>query len=966
MIIKRFLRPKWKHANPEIRKQSIAKLDSKHKDYTSILKLLAQDPSPEVAHLAISKILDLQTLHEQLSQDTNSPRQQALINQIVDIFCDKDSSLSNETEKLAFIQNCQHRELLICLATKVEQQTIQLAVVGKVDTEEDLEAIAIQCNSSSIRLVAAEKIHQYENLLRLSKQVRGRDKAVYRLIKDRLALENEKRVKQAENNQFRDDLLNTIENLAKKTYFPQYSQKFSLIQHQWNELGEQYRSTEFDKKFQQASHLCQAFVDEKKAEQQKQQETLTASNEFTKICQRLESHFTELNGNIQDEQADLLSSNTLIETQQALWQTANALVTPPSDLLQRYKNIMTRHEHIARACQQYQQTREQLETLLSHEKESLQLEAIKALLGDINWPQDFLKPSLLDQATNALETEKKHLIEHKRESQLELKTIQTKLQKLSTAIDAGSLKTANRLHKEIHQAEIRGTLSQNKNTQQQFKQLGGQLKELNDWQGFSSSNKKTELCEKMEALIDHPCDPDDKAKQIKLLQESWQKSGSSSNQALWVRFKKASDIAYEPCKSYFAQHAEIRQNNLQERGNICQQLDTFIEKNDWQNANWQAAVEINRTAKQQWKHFSPVERSKGNLLQKQFNLLLGKLDELIQTEQRQNTEKKESIIRDAENLLSLSDEREAIEKAKQLQAKWKTIGITPRNRDDKLWKVFRQHCDALFERRDQARRSAQNQQTQQLNQAKSLCEQLENASKSLPEVLLETPGLASQIDKQLKSLKDLPKEQADSLRKRYQRAADVFAKHLASARNLLQQQQLQKVRNLADWLNASTEQTEQQWQALIEGIPPSWLEPFSRQHHANINSQAVKQVEDVETRGESEKAHQAKALLCIRMEILAGVDSPEEAKSERMAYQVDRLSREMKSSLDISLHPKEASPDKIETAIQIELEWLNLSLLDKSSSQEKRFELARTNLWSQNSGASVSNTSHQSELENSL
>ena len=968
MILKRFLKPKWQHSDPETRKQSLLKLNPDHKDSAHILEQLSLDPHPDVAHMAIDRIHDVQVLNKQLSVSESESTQQALIHRIVAMFCEDHSASFGEIEKLAFLGNCQQQMLLTNLACLAPHQPIQLAALSNISSEEELAAIAGQSNSPAVRLAAAKMVHRYDLLASLSKQVRGRDKVVYRLVKDRLTIENTKRAEQIQSIQLRDQLLDTVFELANKPYFPQYPQKFALLQQQWNEIDTQFRNEEVDTKFQQASQGCQALILEEKAKAQQLLQARAASNDFIKAHQALEHHLDQLKCLIPIEPIDLAANAALLEEQQTLWRAAGTLATPPATLLKKFNLVSNDYERTIKALQRYQTHLGQLNQLCVQNGEPQQASDLRGLLTEISWPQSTPKPNPLDRATNILNDKKKIQEENRLDVQTELNAIKTKLRSLSNAIEKGSLKAANQLHKEIHQAEKEGALDQSKSTHQQFIRLAGQLKELNGWQGFSSANKKTELCEKMEALISHPCDPDDKAKQIQLLQEQWKQSGPSNSQSLWVRFKSASDIAYEPCKEFFAQNAQTRQHNLRERELICQQLDQFIGGNDWGNANWPAAQEISRTAKQQWKSFSPVDRAKGNVVQKEFNGLLRKLEQLIQAEQTRNIEKKEAIVNEAENLFSLDNENEAIEKAKQLQSTWKTIGITPRKKDEKLWKLFRKHCDMIFERRDHLRRSAQDEQEGQLNQAVALCEQLENAAKAPAESLLEFPRLPAQIDKEFKALNILAKEKFASLRKRYLKAVETFSVQLALAKTSQQQKQLQRVRDLSIWLNngaqqsgnLTTEQLQQKWETLSEGIPDSWAAPFLKRF------QAILTKETTTTENEHQSTNKIKSLLCIRMEILAGLDSPEEAKAERMAYQVDRLSKEMKSTKDQSLQSQNFTPSTIDTAIEIELKWLEISRNNLPEALDQRFELARVHLWTEHCTGTTSSTTHQQELESSL
>jgi hypothetical protein len=90
----------------------------------------------------------------------------------------------------------------------------------------------------------------------------------------------------------------------------------------------------------------------------------------------------------------------------------------------------------------------------------------------------------------------------------------------------------------------------------------------------------------------------------------------------------------------------------------------------------------------------------------------------------------------------------------------------------------------------------------------------------------------------------------------------------------------------------------------------------------------------------SEEVLKHRETLCIRMEILAGIESPSEATQARLAYQVARLSSAMRGG-------DKKSVDKQVEAEEIERSWYLSSAAPASQTQqlEERFERAWQAFW---------------------
>lgn len=292
----------------------------------------------------------------------------------------------------------------------------------------------------------------------------------------------------------------------------------------------------------------------------------------------------------------------------------------------------------------------------------------------------------------------------------ELTRLEELISSLSVAIDEGSfnhaqglLTRARALHDALPAPAVRSA----------GKGLGKQaarLAELKDWQTFATSPKRESLVQSMAALAADPLEPRSQADRIKALRREWQALGPITQAAdgrLADRFNAEAEKAFEPCRAYFAQQAEQRKANLEERRRICDQLERYLEDTDWSDADMKAAERIMRAARDEWRRFHPVDRNPGKSVEARFERLQDRLHDLVKAEWERNLKAKEDIVAEAEALTAAELAiQEKVAAAKRLQRRWREVGITPRRPDQRLWRAFRAACDDVFSARDQSRDAA--------------------------------------------------------------------------------------------------------------------------------------------------------------------------------------------------------------------------------------------------------------------
>jgi len=335
----------------------------------------------------------------------------------------------------------------------------------------------------------------------------------------------------------------------------------------------------------------------------------------------------------------------------------------------------------------------------------------RRLLNQLRWPGWAARPEPLVSLSDRLDATARRLERWQAEVEGTLEQIGAQLAALETHIEAGELKEARSLAGEIRKAmkPLPARLARSFN--RTLGRAQAQLGELSDWQTFATSPKREALLGAMTELTDHPLAPRDQADRIKALRAEWNAlgpPGRAQDHRLMEQFNALAERAFEPCRAYFAEQAEVRTRNLEARRGICDSLASYLEGTDWQQADYKAAERIMRLARQEWHRFHPVDRNPGKAVETRFESLQQALHDHIKAEWDRNLATKRAIVAEAQALVeSDQDHRQKTEAAKALQRRWKVVGVTPRRPDQTLWRDFRAACDRIFEAREDAAKQAQ-------------------------------------------------------------------------------------------------------------------------------------------------------------------------------------------------------------------------------------------------------------------
>jgi hypothetical protein len=435
----------------------------------------------------------------------------------------------------------------------------------------------------------------------------------------------------------------------------------------------------------------------------------------------------------------------------------------------------------------------------------------------------------------------------------------------------------------------------------QLLQLDEKLNELKQWKDYAVAPKRLELIAEMQALIGSAEPPKALAERIKHLQQEWRTIGkgiASEAPEEWERFQQASQAAYQPCREHFEAQAKLRQQNLDKRKAVLERLVAFEATQNGDNPDWRLLASVLSDAPKEWRRYFPVDREAGRAVQEEFEGSMGRLQAKLDAWYERNVADKQSLIKRARHLLTQGDGREAIDAVKKLQGLWKETGPAPGAQSQSLWSEFREVCDSVYQKRQQA--FAEYNLGLEANKLKAtaLCEEAERVAALSGVPLLEGATKMPEWRGAFDALDEMPRTEARGLHNRFERAIDLCRARVA------EQHARDAERSFTNLFEAARSVDAYEW-AVLQGAESSDREALKQSAESFIAGvrqwpkEGLKAIRDSLARsGSSADAdlrsrERALRLLCVRGEIRSEISTPAEDEALRREYQVQRLMQGM-------------------------------------------------------------------------
>ncbi|MBL4571370.1 MAG: DUF349 domain-containing protein [Alcanivorax sp.] len=817
----RFLKPRWQHSNPDMRLKAVEQLRSS--DDEAILARLARGDSNSLVRAAASgRITDFSLLDEIHQRDEEPSVREAASMRIMALLAGIVDGAPNSETRLRLIRLTGNREALAFIARNSPDEMCQQAAIERLDDDKLLFELALESKTETLRLEAAQQLRSLSLLKRLSRE--GRDKRVTRLAREQAKALQEK-IQQEEAESARVvQLADRLEQHARRSVDALYGPRLEQLEQQWQDSNAK-ATPDLAERVQQALRQCRHQLTTLQEEHHRQALADTARAEREAAAHNLHQLLSQSDPQAWEEQLGELRS--ALATQKRRWDSANEQAPAPSNDRQAFEDLVSAFERMLGLAADILDARDDADRLHSLASQ---------------WPTGYPQPPVLA----ALATESRKEKAAPRSNRPAPSPHQGLLVALKRELREGNLRHANRLwHKAQAIIEEQGDPA----LASQLKKLEARRAELQDWHRFAAEPKKVSLCEGMESLADSSMDAPQLASAIQALHEEWRalmSSDQDEDQALWDRFKSASDRAYEPCQAHFAEQDALRQQNLEKRRQLCEQLEEFIAAQDWSRADWQGIWQIRQQAPKDWKAIQPVRFTDAREVQKRFSAILTGLDERLKDYIEGAETARQALITQAKNLAELGDVGEATRQAQQLQKQWRDTPWLPPAQHRADQKQFKKVMDRLFAERNRQhaeRKAEQEASSRQAQEAVTLLESRldapfsQDSAQALKEALEALEPFSSA------ALPQSLNRQAQQLRRR--------------ARERLDRQ--------SEW---------ERWQSL---------------------QQQVDALAEVNECGDDSLT------LAVAFEALAGVPSPEAERQRRLQWQLEKLPSAMKQQQFVAL-----------------------------------------------------------------
>lgn len=407
---------------------------------------------------------------------------------------------------------------------------------------------------------------------------------------------------------------------------------------------------------------------------------------------------------------------------------------------------MARQNDFLRSEASLRELRSKFEDIQHQEK----TEALKRFLENGGTLDDFeYRPDVLDIAFEAnfkaLRTKRlEHFrnIEHQRNENLALK--KDLLDKLRQLIDGKDDKHAFDKFKEIQKqwkevgpvppAQVRPTWASYHALIDRFFDNRNIYFELKELDRRKNQEAKTELCVRAEKLAE-VTSINAALKELHELHEEYKHVGPvprEEKDALWERFKKASDAVYERRDSMLAvQHAEWSRN-LTQKQELIDKVSALAAFQSDRIKDWNQKTQEILALQKGWEGVGGVARSKSKDVNKKFwsgfkafFSAKSKFFDKLEESRKANLEKKRELVKQAEELKESKDWDRTSVALRNLQTMWKEIGPVPDKFRESIYEEFKKACDHFFGQRRERFEAVDKEQGENLARKEALCQELE-------------------------------------------------------------------------------------------------------------------------------------------------------------------------------------------------------------------------------------------------
>lgn len=873
----RLFKPKWQHKDADIRLETVSTSDDPL-FFQQMLAIAANDADPRVRKAVIKRLHQLENILKLAGTETESSVQVLLQSRIRQLSTSSDKSRPALDIRMQVVELTGDRTLIEQLACHAPEPELRRAALEKVTRQGLLGDRSIEDSDADIRRYAASRITQITTLKRVIKGLRTRDKALHAELQSRLQTTL---LGQADPGAVHDEALRICIELEHLV--------IEVDNRDDSAVEEQHRA------WKKVAAVAKAGMKDR----------------YKRICERLAAPPPV-------EAVVPIIPVTEPEIIETPAEPAKPVVSGPNMSLAQVATDICVYE-----IDYADRPKAAVIGKLQHKMEKIWQQCKPP------HPEDVICWNAANEALQHLQTT---LEKQQQQSTKELAQANEQLEQLVLELENGELHKAlaTRLAlQKLNKAKSPASYDAWKSINAKINGMQGRMRELREWQHWSNDKIRNRLIAEMEVLPAADLHPDALLDRVKSLQSEWKRLEKSeqipgekhfpASPVMWRKFSSAGNTAFDAAKPFLEKRTEIQSRHAESLAAFCAELEQLITAIP---QDLQALGKAMTSGRKKLHDLNSVPAKQRQAFARQLKTALDKANNVMQEHYQAVEREKMKLIRSASQLMHLPERDDAIAQAKSLQSNWKAAGRMWRSKEQELWNQFREHVDPLFEGLKVEQDSIRAADKERLSAQKTLCDELKRILKDDNDL----PAQAGIVKGLEDGWKDI--EHPDG------RLQASFQELLDKYRVRVEQHQ-QKQTGIARerwWLKSSllheilvtgrTAKGAISKKSLIK-VQKAWpdnaaeseLEKHLDEDYAAIlsNGDAGIDVDD------AVKLTDEARLLCIRLEFLAGLQSPQEDRELRMQYQVDRLADSMSGEV--------ARRSAADDAHDAESRWLHMYTL---------------------------------------
>ena len=294
--------------------------------------------------------------------------------------------------------------------------------------------------------------------------------------------------------------------------------------------------------------------------------------------------------------------------------------------------------------------------------------------------------------------------------------------------------------------------------------------------------KKLEILNKMKVCTESSEDLNKNYHTFKELQQEWndiKQVPAGKVTELWNEYQLTCEKFYDMVKLNNEFREYDFKKNLEQKLHLCEAAEKLTEEADVISAFHQL-----QKLHQEFRGIGPVAKELREEIWTRFKAASTVINRrhqeyfiAIKDREQNNLDQKTVICEIVEGieyneLKTFADWDEKTQEILALQAKWKTIGFTPKRVNTKIFERFRAACDEFFHKKSTFFKSIKESMAENLEKKKALCEKVEALKDSTD--WKETAEILAKLQKEWKTIGPVAKKHSDAVWQRFIGACDYF------------------------------------------------------------------------------------------------------------------------------------------------------------------------------------------------